>query len=92
MTTKYVTNRVIAWSSTAHSLVRTSGAIRFVPSADGGTCIKVALDYAVVAGSLVDAIAALAVPSRARAIESDIRRLPEQLALASAAHPAMTSG
>jgi uncharacterized membrane protein len=81
VTTKYVTNRVIAWQSTSRSPIRTSGTLRFVPTPEGGTCIKVALDYAVVASSLVEAVAALAVPSRAKELEANIRRLPAQLDL-----------
>jgi uncharacterized membrane protein len=85
VTTKFVTNRVIAWQSTPTSRVRTSGALRFVPTPDGGTCVKVAVEYSLVVGGIVDAMAVLAVPSRAEALEADIRRLPEQLDLIAAA-------
>ncbi|MDB4884327.1 MAG: hypothetical protein JWL95_3093 [Gemmatimonadetes bacterium] len=92
VTTKYVTNRVIAWQSTPLSPVRTSGTLRFVPTPEGGTLVKIALDYTVVAGGFVDAVAAFAVPSRARALEADVRRLPEQLDLIVAAKPILASG
>ena len=82
ITTKFVTNRVIAWQSTPRSPLRTSGTLRFVPMPDGGTCVKVVLDYQVMSGSVADAVAALAVPSRAQELEADIRRLPAQLDLA----------
>jgi uncharacterized membrane protein len=75
ITTKFVTNRVIAWRSTPTSPVRTCGTLRFIPEADGGTCLKIAIDYSVVDGSMVDALAALAIPRRTRSLESDIRRL-----------------
>jgi uncharacterized membrane protein len=77
ITTKFVTNRVIAWRSIASSPVRTSGTLRFVPESAGGTCVKVALDYSVVDGSMVDAVAALAIPRRARDLEADIKRLAD---------------
>ena len=67
--------------------VRTSGTLRFVPMSDGGTCVKVVLDYAVRSDSIADAVAALAVPSRARELEADIRRLPAQLDLVATADP-----
>jgi uncharacterized membrane protein len=85
VTTKFVTNRVIAWQSTPRSPLRTSGMLRFVPTSDGGTCVKVVLDYNVLSRSVVDAVAALAVPSRVRELEADIRRLPEQLDLVTTA-------
>lgn len=82
VTTKFVTNRVIAWQSTPSSPLRLTGTLRFVPERDGGTCVKIALDYSAPVGNLVDAMAALAIPSRAEALATDIRRLPEQLDLA----------
>ena len=88
ITTKFVTNRVIAWQSTPASPMRTSGTLRFVPSSDGGTCVKVAFEYSVAVGGIVDAMAALAVPSRQRELEADIRRLPEQIALSETARGA----
>ena len=45
LTTKFVTNRVIAWENTPRSPVRMNGTIRFVPERTGETCVKVALDY-----------------------------------------------
>jgi uncharacterized membrane protein len=81
ITTKFVTNRVIAWRSTPISPVRTSGTLRFVREADGGTCVKVSLDYSVVGGSMADAVAALAIPRRRRDIEADIKRLAESVDL-----------
>lgn len=84
VTTKFVTNRVIAWRSTSGSPVHTTGTLRFTPQADGYTGVSVTIEYAVTAGSIADAVASLAVPSRTRALEADIRRLPEQLRLAAA--------
>ena len=77
ITTKFVTNRVVAWRSTPSSPVRTCGTLRFVPESSGDTCVKVALDYSVIDGSLVDAVAALAVPRRVRDLEADIKRLAD---------------
>jgi uncharacterized membrane protein len=90
VTTKYVTNRVIAWQSTRSSPLRLDGTLRFVHERDGGTCVRVALDYSAPVERLVDAMAALAIPSRLDALEADIRRLPDQLdLLASATKPAL---
>ncbi|HEV7991929.1 MAG TPA: SRPBCC family protein [Gemmatimonadaceae bacterium] len=81
ITTKFVTNRVIAWRNTPDSPVRTCGTLRFVPDKAGGTCLKVMLDHAVVDGSVPDALAALLTPRRSRDLESDIRRLAESIDL-----------
>jgi len=78
-TTKYVTNRVIAWQNTPRSRVRMDGTIRFVPENPGETCLKVALDYSVPTDSIADAVAALANRKLSRDLESDIRRLGEKL-------------
>lgn len=75
VTTKFVTNRVIAWSSTPKSPVSTCGSLRFIPEPGGGTCLKIAIDYSVLDGSMVDAVAALAIPRRRQSLEADIRRL-----------------
>jgi uncharacterized membrane protein len=74
VTTKYVPNSVIAWQSVGHSSVRMTGVLRFIPEGRT-TCIKVALDYQVLDGSMADAIVALATPSRGDELEADIRRL-----------------
>ena len=71
-TTKFVTNSVIGWQSTANSPVEMTGLLRFSP--DGRcTCVKVAISYRVRDGSMADALAALAAPRRAVEIESEIR-------------------
>jgi uncharacterized membrane protein len=80
-TTKFVTNRVIAWRSTPGSPVSATGMLRFVSQSDGGTCIKVALDYCVNRMSVTDAVAALATRASAKWIEADVRRLAEHLDL-----------
>ena len=85
VTTKFVTNRVIAWQSTPKSVVRMSGAIRLVPEGNGATCVKVSLDYAAPTARIKDAVAAIATRTRTRELEADIRRLGEQLDLAAAA-------
>ncbi len=78
-TTKYVTNRVIAWQNTPRSRVRMDGTIRFLPESASETCLKVALDYSVPTDSIADAVAALATRKLSREVESDIRRLGEKL-------------
>src|SRR6185295_19029729 len=78
-TTKFVTNRVIAWQNTPRSRVRMDGTIRFVPERTGETCVKVALDYSVPTDRIADAVAALATRTLNHALESDIRRLGEKL-------------
>jgi uncharacterized membrane protein len=90
VTSKFVTNRVIAWQSKPSSPIRSSGTLRFVPEKDGGTCVRIALDFSVPVDGLVDAVAALAIPTRYSELESDIRRLPEQIELcANAPQPAV---
>ena len=79
LTTKFVTNRVIAWQNTPRSPVRMNGTIRFVPEHTGETCLKVALDYSAPTDRIADAVAALATRKLSRDLESDIRRLGEKL-------------
>jgi len=79
VTTKFVPSRVIAWKSTPESLVRMSCMIRFSPERVGGTCLKIAIDYASSTDGIKDAVAALASRRRTHEIESDIRRLGERL-------------
>jgi uncharacterized membrane protein len=81
ITTKFVTNRVIAWRSTPRSPVSSAGTLRFVPEPDGGTCVKISLDYSIVDGGVADALAALVIPRRTRSLESDIRRWAESAEL-----------
>jgi hypothetical protein len=45
VTTKFVPGRVVAWQSTPSSTVRISCTIRVLPERDGGTCVRVAIDY-----------------------------------------------
>jgi uncharacterized membrane protein len=78
ITTKYVTNRVIAWQSTPSSFVRASCTIRLVPERDG-TCVKLVIDYSVPTDRIKDAVAALASRRRTREIEADIRSLGRRL-------------
>jgi uncharacterized membrane protein len=79
VTTKFVPNRVIAWQSTSSSVVRSSCTIRFVPERQGGTCIKITIDYGVPTERVSEAVAVLASRRRTREIEADIRRLGERL-------------
>jgi uncharacterized membrane protein len=74
ITTKYVTNSVIGWESVQGAPVEASGVLRFSPDGDG-TCVRVAMAYAVRESSLADALAALVTPRRAHALETEIRRL-----------------
>ncbi|HEX7979693.1 MAG TPA: SRPBCC family protein [Gemmatimonadaceae bacterium] len=79
LTTKFVTNRVIAWENTPRSPVRMNGTIRFVPERTGETCLKVALDYSAPTDRIADAVAALATRTLNHELETDIRRLGETL-------------
>jgi uncharacterized membrane protein len=74
VTTKYVPNRVIAWTSVGGSPVETSARIRFVPEGRD-TCVKVDATYRVLDGTMADAIAALATPQRSADLAADVRRL-----------------
>jgi uncharacterized membrane protein len=79
VTTKFVPNRVVAWQSTPRALVHISCTIRVVPERDGGTCVRVAIDYSLPTERIKDAVAALASRRRTRELEADIRRLGEHL-------------
>jgi len=79
LTTKFVTNRVIAWENTPRSPVRMNGTIRFLPERTGETCVKVALDYSAPTDRIADAVAALATRTLSHELETDIRRLGEKL-------------
>lgn len=74
VTTKYVPNRVIAWTSVGGSPIETSARLRFLP--DGrDTCVRIDATYRVREGTMVDALAALATPKRTGELEADVRRL-----------------
>ena len=77
-TTKFVTNSVIGWQSLPGSPLETVGLIRFSPD-EKSTCVKVALSYRVFDGTMADALAALAAPRNAHALEADLRALDMQL-------------
>ena len=77
-TTKFVTNAVIAWKSTAESPVASEGTIRFRPEG-GVTCVQVAISYRVFDSSMADALAALVTPRRALELEDDIRRIASHI-------------
>jgi uncharacterized membrane protein len=88
VTTKFVPNRVIAWQSTPSAAVRVSCTIRVLPDRSGGTCVKVAIDYSLPTERIKDAVAAIATRTRTRELETDIRRIGEQLdALATTTPP-----
>ncbi len=74
VTTKYVPNRVIAFTSAAGSPLETSARLRFVPHG-ADTCVKIDATYRVLDGTMADALAALATPRRSGELEADVRRL-----------------
>jgi uncharacterized membrane protein len=74
VTTKYVPNRVIAWTSVGGSPIETSARVRFLPEGRD-TCVKIDATYRVVEGSIADAIAALMTPQRKGELIADVRRL-----------------
>lgn len=74
VTTKYIPNRVIAWTSVGGSPIETSARLRFVPEGVD-TCVKLDATYRVLEGTLADALAALATPARTGELEADVRRL-----------------
>jgi uncharacterized membrane protein len=74
VTTKYVPNRVIAFTSVGGSPIETRARLRFVPEGRD-TCVNIDASYQVVDGSVADALAALATPSRAGELEADVKRL-----------------
>jgi uncharacterized membrane protein len=74
VTTKYVPNRVIAWTSVGGSPIETSARLRFVPEGRD-TCVKIDATYRVLDGSIADALAALLTPQRKGELVADVRRL-----------------
>lgn len=86
-TTKFVTNSVIGWRSVPGSPVDTVGLLRFSPEG-ATTCVKVALCYRVLDGSVADTLAALVSPYRADALEAEFRSIDGQLQLAPEPVPA----
>jgi uncharacterized membrane protein len=78
VTTKYLTNSVLAWRSVGGSPVETVGLMRFSPER-GGTCVRVSASYHVVDGDLTDAIAALLTPKRTADLEANIRSFENHL-------------
>ena len=74
VTTKYVPNRVIAFTSVGGSPIETRARLRFVPEGRD-TCVNVDVSYQVLEGSITDALAALATRSRTGELEADVRRL-----------------
>jgi uncharacterized membrane protein len=74
VTTKYVPNRVIAFTSVGGSPIETSTRLRFVPEGRD-TCVKIDASYRVVDGSIADALAALATPHRVGELRADVKRL-----------------
>ncbi|MBA3672227.1 MAG: SRPBCC family protein [Gemmatimonadaceae bacterium] len=74
VTTKFVTNSVIAWRSVPGAGVHASGLLRFIP--DGRrTRLTMQLRYDVLDTTLDDAIAALAAAPNDKQLASDIRRI-----------------
>lgn len=78
VTTKYIPNRVVAWTSVADSPIETSARLRFVPEGTD-TCVKIDASYQVVEGSLADAVAALTTPQRSDELRADVLRLGSYL-------------
>ncbi|MFL5579560.1 MAG: SRPBCC family protein [Gemmatimonadaceae bacterium] len=74
VTTKYVPNSVIAWTSVGGSPIETSARVRFV-SEGRDTCVKIDATYRVVDSSIADALAALMTPQRKGELVADVRRL-----------------
>jgi uncharacterized membrane protein len=76
---KFVTNSVIGWRSVPGSPVQVSGTMRFSPEGTG-TCLRIAVDFAVQSSSLRDSIAALLSPRNGPRLEKQIRALSWRLA------------
>jgi uncharacterized membrane protein len=74
VTTKYVPNRVIAFTSVGGSPIETRARLRFVPEGRD-TCVNIDVSYRVLEGSVTDALAALATPQRTGELEADVKRL-----------------
>ena len=74
VTTKYVPNRVIAFTSVGGSPIETRARLRFAPEGRD-TCVNVDVSYQVMDGSITDALAALATPARTGDLEADVKRL-----------------
>ncbi len=75
VTTKYVPNSVLAWSSVEGAPVETSTHMRFMPDDEGTCCVKIDTRYCVREGGMADAVASLVTPQRIHELEADLRRL-----------------
>ncbi|HEX9484057.1 MAG TPA: SRPBCC family protein [Gemmatimonadaceae bacterium] len=78
VTTKFVTNSVIGWRSVPGSPVETTGVLRFSPE-NGGTCVRVAIDYRVSASGTREALAALVRHGESDELESEFRAFETQI-------------
>jgi uncharacterized membrane protein len=74
VTTKYVPNAVIAWTSVGGAPIDMSARMRFAPEG-GNTCVKIDAAYRVIDSSIADAVAALMTPQRKGELIADVRRL-----------------
>jgi uncharacterized membrane protein len=74
VTTKYVPNGVIAWTSVGGSPIDMTARMRFAPEG-GNTCVNIDAAYRVIDSSIADAVAALMTPQRKGELVADVRRL-----------------
>jgi uncharacterized membrane protein len=72
--TKYVPNVVLAWQSLPGSIVDCNGVIRFAPTPNGGTELRIQIQYDPRHTDLSDAVRALFDVSRKKQLEADLAR------------------
>ena len=73
--TRQVPNKLLAWMTTAESMVQHAGAVHFDPTPDGGTRIDVKLSYNPPGGAIGHAIAVLFRCDPKRAMDHDLGEL-----------------
>jgi uncharacterized membrane protein len=85
-----VENELIGWRSMPGSRVDIGGSVRFDDTADGGTDLKVSLQYNPPAGTIGRAIARLFGEDPAEQIRADLQRFKELLETGSVSHQTAT--
>ena len=67
-----VPNELIAWRSVPDAMVAHAGSVRFEPTADGGTILRIALQYDPPGGEIGHAVAALFGEDAKQKIDDDL--------------------
>jgi uncharacterized membrane protein len=85
-----VPNTLIAWASAESATVVSAGSVNFDRSLNGGTQVRVRLQYSAPGGKIADAVTRLLGESPAQQIKDDLQRF--KMMMESGAAPYMTVG